>query len=622
MTSFALDRLVWGEDERGGPSAQGAHRTNLILHAAATLCVYALLRGRPARAWTAAFFGALVFAVHPVQTEAVVHIVGRADLLCALFFLLGWLCQSAAARWPAALCCFAALCSKETAVVLPAVLFAEAAVQSRRGWTALVREQARALWPCFAALGLYVLARGLVLGPTADPPRAFAFHVPGQFVAFADPDHFEVPLTMLHAFGEYLRLLIWPAALSADYSGFPHHRAVSPAVAASAAALIALCLGALAAWKRGARWPSFWLAFFLLALAPVSNLIAASGIVMAERALYLPLLAFAALSASLFGRVAEKSRPLSLMLLGIPLLYAARSIQRTRVWSDPLTLFEETVSRGRYSGHIARNGLVGEYARMLPEPGGEPPPWVPRVLEEAREAFAAHPSWLNRYYLALFLEHAGELEQSHALWQSLRREDPASAEFELAATRTALGMARGQRNAGNELAALRTLLRAASLPRSEAALPLLRELDQELDATLRVLFSGADAALAMQALVVLELEQPDHELTGERGALIARAREENALSPLHARNATAAGEGDWPGAAELTEAIALLDPATTPLAQRIETVEKALAQLLERGQVRRARAWLQRLLAMDPGNRTGARAEKALAEIDETNTTE
>ncbi len=71
----------------GGLDPFGFHLGNLLLHAANVVLVFALLK-RLIRSGYCAYIGAMIFAVHPLHTEAVVWIAGRKDLLSTLFYLL------------------------------------------------------------------------------------------------------------------------------------------------------------------------------------------------------------------------------------------------------------------------------------------------------------------------------------------------------------------------------------------------------------------------------------------------------------------------------------------------------------------------------------------------------
>lgn len=457
--SFGLDRMVWGaEPSSGSPSPAGIHRTNLLLHVLATLLVRSVLQVQLPSA-TGAWLGAALFAVHPIHTEAVVHLVGRAELLMAVFFLAA-VCLNppnslhslhsldsldshnahdaprtpqpphgragGTARTGAALCYLAALLSKESGIALIGVLIVGAWL--RRGDArpgAFVRQQLAALWPYALALGVYVLARGFVLGATLDPPRPFVLYIPGQFVAFSDPAPGEVILTMLHAAGEYLLLLVAPFRLSADYSGFPHHLQVTPAVALSAGVLLVLAALAVLALRRGMSEPAYWYAWFLLTLLPVSNLVAISGVIMAERLLYLPSVAICAIGGWGLAVLGARQRLVAAVAVvaavgGFTLL----TYRRASIWNDPVALFEDTVWRGRYHGHIALTGLAGEYARIIAtEPARERELLAPG-LDAATRSVAASPNVQNLSHLAFLLERSGRLGEALENWEHLRRSAP------------------------------------------------------------------------------------------------------------------------------------------------------------------------------------------------------
>ena len=94
----------------GGVSSLNAvwfHSANLVIHALSTLVVFALLRQLVRQAW-AAVIGALIFAVHPVQVEAVAWVSGSKDVLSGLLALVALWCwvrmtrakdESASRRW-------------------------------------------------------------------------------------------------------------------------------------------------------------------------------------------------------------------------------------------------------------------------------------------------------------------------------------------------------------------------------------------------------------------------------------------------------------------------------------------------------------------------------------------
>src|SRR5438552_10804821 len=112
--------------ELGSENPRGYHVFNLVLHAGVTLLLFWVTRtilGQEPRGELVAFVAALLFALHPIHTEAVTSIIGRSELLAAGFLLGAWLLHLYDRPYLAALSLVIALLSKESAVAfLPLVL--------------------------------------------------------------------------------------------------------------------------------------------------------------------------------------------------------------------------------------------------------------------------------------------------------------------------------------------------------------------------------------------------------------------------------------------------------------------------------------------------------------------
>ena len=143
--TFATLALNW---KIGQTRPFGYHLFNLLLHGAATLLFYFLLEAIlfesiPGSAIPAtklaAFAAALIFAVHPIHTEAVSSIVGRSEILAAGFIFAAWIFHLKDRPIAASICFALALLSKESAVAfLRGVVF---------GWSLiLVGDYARGKW--------------------------------------------------------------------------------------------------------------------------------------------------------------------------------------------------------------------------------------------------------------------------------------------------------------------------------------------------------------------------------------------------------------------------------------------------------------------------------------------
>ncbi|HEV8120961.1 MAG TPA: tetratricopeptide repeat protein [Candidatus Polarisedimenticolia bacterium] len=352
--TFALDRAA----ARGFRPAW-FHFVNALLNGAVTALATCLaLRLFPGTA--AALAAGVLFAVHPVHTEAVAGIVGRAEILAAGFTLAAILADDTARRRAgpggrrAAILgpCFVllAILSKESALMAPLLILLFARVRGTDRSGGEVPRRGRWLLFGYAvavatALGLRAFALG-GLGPQAIPfvdnPAAAQGALRGRFMALA-----VVPRMAL--------LLVWPRRLSADYS---YAQIPLPATLFDSRVLLGALLGAallvLGVRLFRARRP----AGFALLLLPASllltcNLVVFIGTLLAERLLYLPSLAVCLLAGAL---VASYSfRPVLAAVGLLACLGAVRTAARLPEWHDDFALYRSAAMVSPRSARIRYN---------------------------------------------------------------------------------------------------------------------------------------------------------------------------------------------------------------------------------------------------------------------------
>jgi len=316
LASYAIDWQLGG-------AAWWFHVVNVAWHAGASVAVAWL-----ARRWSgerAALAAGLVFAVHPVHVEAVANIIGRAELMAALFAILAVYVALAHDRlWWSAAALAAGLLSKENAVVAPALI--------AWGWmVGLAPRPSQRRMAAYAgvwvALGImYVVVRWNVLGHELVGRAAPVFFGASPVAA---------RLTAVAALADVARLLVFPLTLRVDYS--PAERTLVTTPFDSRFALGLLCVAAWGAllwlaWRRGRRVETFGLGWTAIALFPVSNLVVPVGVLLAERALYLPS-AGLALAAGVWLKDLERRR-LTLLLGVLVVAGGVRSALRVPVWRD------------------------------------------------------------------------------------------------------------------------------------------------------------------------------------------------------------------------------------------------------------------------------------------------
>jgi protein O-mannosyl-transferase len=335
--SFALNYAV------AGPQPAAFHAVNILLHAAAAALVFVLLIQRLPR--LAAFAGAAVFAVHPVHVEAVANVVGRGELLAAIFLLSAcilWMRRDSrmhAASLGVPLLFLFGLFAKESVVVLPALLLLLDAAAGRlrmRDIGSYARRNAAVAAGLVFVIGSYAALRAIAL-PVLTPTRldpALAVAAPGT----------ERLLTALQAWPQFARLLFLPVTLLADYGPgviTPADGITTPAVVGALLVTGSLLAGTFlfAARCTNAGAAVLW---FVIAILPVSNLLLPIGVLVAERTLYIPSVALALGVASAFAHVAKdaaRTRGAVFATAAVVLLFAARTAVRVPDWQSTESIF-------------------------------------------------------------------------------------------------------------------------------------------------------------------------------------------------------------------------------------------------------------------------------------------
>jgi len=370
IVSFALDWWISGGD------ARWLHAVNVVWHVAATVAVWLL--AAELLAPVAALVAALVFAVHPVHVEAVANTVGRLEPMATLFVIAALLAHRRASRtapfWFAL-----GLLSKEGAIVFLALVAANDMLLER-DWRATLR--ARRFQ--YVGYGVVVVAYAAVLfavfndRPLSNPARAIAGATTSERLAMA-----------VQVVPYYVRLLLAPAELSASYAPsvirWQPWGSMSVLFGLGLALVAAVTIGVLLAQRRRRAVLAFAVLWIPIALAPVSNVFFVSGVVLAERTLYLASVG-ACLAA---GAVAEsfllaRARWVVAATCSVVLAFAVRTWTRTPVWRDDrayvfalLTDHPES-----YEGHLVA-GRVLKTANSLDE--------AERELTRARQLFKGDP---------------------------------------------------------------------------------------------------------------------------------------------------------------------------------------------------------------------------------------
>lgn len=338
--TIQLFSLEWA---LGGGHPMVFHIVSLLLAVLTTVLVWRLAR-RLLEPLPAAVAASL-FAVHPVHVETVASTVGQSELLAALFTLLAlerflaWRVRGelgAGRRLTLAALTLLAIFSKETGYVAPLLMGAAELT--------VFRAPRRLAVPVFALQAGAVLAGLLirlnVLGSLSGETPSAALKGLGVL---------ERAGGMLGIVPQWARLLFWPVHLQAEYGPPALSVADAPAGARMLGAM--LLIGALLlllwGWRRrnGVALGVLWIA---VAIFPVSNLLAPTGIVLAERTLFLPSVGAVLLVVALGGALARRVPPAMRLALGVALVVliavaGVRSALRALVWRSQSIFFTRLV---------------------------------------------------------------------------------------------------------------------------------------------------------------------------------------------------------------------------------------------------------------------------------------
>lgn len=324
----------WLDWRLGGGAPWAFHSTNVLLHALTVAALFVAVR-RHVADLAIAFGAAALFAVLPVGTEAVAGIVGRADVLAALFCFLTWWATSTGRAVVSALAFSLALLSKESAIAFPACLLAMDLLAAGR--PDLRRAVGRTA-PLVAVTAAVIALRAYLYEPL----------LAGQWDPFDNPLARE-PLGVRLATGPWLlilalRQILFPLWLSPDHS----FAQIAPvrSIFSVECAVGSLILGTLAwaAWRYRSARPALTLgmALFLPSWAAVSNVAHPLPTIFAERLLYLPAAGVAISVAGIaFGPPASPARRRAFAALCAAGL--AGTVLAASTWRDDLSLFSRAV---------------------------------------------------------------------------------------------------------------------------------------------------------------------------------------------------------------------------------------------------------------------------------------
>ncbi len=329
----------------GGTTVWGYHAFNLAVHILAALTLFGIVRRTLLSPRLRKRFGtsatqlalavAVLWTVHPLQTEAVTYISERCESLMGLFYLMTLYCFIRGTDAPeskgwftlSVLACLLGMASKEVMVTAPVMvlLYDRTFVSGsfREAWTRHCRLY-------FGLAGTWVLLSYLMAG-LRYRGAGYALGIPWWSYALVE----------CRVVVRYLCLAIWPHPLVFDYGEFVPIRHFAE-VAPCAIILAILVGGVLVELKRRPALGLVGVSFFVL-LAPTSSVVPIQGQPMAEHRMYLPLAAVIILIViAIEVLVGRRS---SLVFLAAAAGLGFLTVQRNETYQTKFTIWKDTVAK-------------------------------------------------------------------------------------------------------------------------------------------------------------------------------------------------------------------------------------------------------------------------------------
>jgi tetratricopeptide (TPR) repeat protein len=340
-----------------GASPAAFHLHSLAWHALGAALTFVLL-ARLVGARVPALLGALLWSLHPAQVEAVAWVSSRSDVAmgaCTLSSLVLALRSRGrdAAFWGSIALGAVAMLYKETAVVLPLLVFALRLWHPARGPRGSIAGAARAAWPWAAVSAAYLLYRSAVLAGAWT-------HTPGRVLGDSTAGTFA---TMFRGFGQYLGTALLPARQAVDWY-LPESTSLADPAALGWFAVHAGLIGTAVRWRAARPGIAAAISLFYLPLVPVANWPFSLGIPTAERFLYVSLIGVAvafALGAQRLPRSALAAPFVIVACLGALTVRRAAVWDLDRLWDDAVATHD--TPRGHSAIAIRRFRAAREILR-------------------------------------------------------------------------------------------------------------------------------------------------------------------------------------------------------------------------------------------------------------------
>ncbi|MGQ0827618.1 MAG: tetratricopeptide repeat protein [Bacteroidota bacterium] len=432
IVTFAIEQQLFGSKAKDKPVTDIAtvrHILNVIFYILSIVVLLYFLQNYIFKDTPlVAFIACLIFLIHPIHTEVIANVKSRDEILSFLFVILTFIAvfryretKKITQLFYGMLFYFLAFLSKEYAITL--LILIPMLLYIVKGDS--LKQSMRTAMPFFVVAILYLLIRYSIVGVGSTTENPDVLNNPFKFATAS-----EKLATRIEILNHYLRLLFYPHPLSADYSynTIPYTNFSNGWVWFSIILHLSMIIATVVLFfKRNIL--SFALAFYLIHLALICNLLMDIGATMGERLIYHSSFGFAVIIAVFLNWLLEKLKsPIVPKVTGITLALlvctwcAAKVIQRNAQWKNDDILFVADAKTVPNSALV--NGNAGKAYITLsdkPENKSRETELVNKAIEHLSKAISIHKEYVNGYLnIGVAYFKLKEYEKARANWDIAR----------------------------------------------------------------------------------------------------------------------------------------------------------------------------------------------------------
>ena len=396
----------------------GFHLVNILFHCGVSVLVFIVIkrlltehRDSVSPAYLSPpFIAAMLFASHPIHTEAVTWIAGLPDVAFSFFYLLSFylyiLFRDGVKRGHllSILSFSVATLFKEPALSLPIMLIAYDYLLKKSDETILA--DIKRYIPYVVVSGVYLLVRHYTLSSFAP------------IESYTDLSTYQLIINVFPLFTDYLTSLLWPFDLNFWHAFHPVSSLFEAKGMISVVVAVFFLIVVVAAYRKN-RIIFLGLFLSVVPLLPTFYLRAISGKPFAERYLYLPSAGYVFLLAVFLSwakaKLPRAAKNITIVFMVVVGLYSVGTINRNNVWHDNFNLWSDTVKKSPDSA-TPHNNLGLAYAHQ-----GQ----LDKAIAEFQTASRVNPDYADAHNnLGLAYAHQGQLGRAIAEFQTVLRLNP------------------------------------------------------------------------------------------------------------------------------------------------------------------------------------------------------